>query len=215
MKLLHIIASPRGGESRTLSVSREFLDSFREEHPDAEVEELDLFNADLPPVSGGNIDAKYVLLGGGSLSETTQKPWERIADFATHFLSFDVYLITTPMWNFSIPYRLKHYIDVIMQAGYCFRFTENGAEGLAQNKKMICITSRGNDYSPGGPVHSFDYQEPYLRAIFSFAGIDDITFINAQPLDFSPDITETKLKEAKERAKQLAQNLEIPEAVYG
>lgn len=157
MKLLHIIASPRGENSRTLSISREFLDSFGQKHPDAEVETLDLFSVDLPSVSGGNVDAKYVLMGGGNPSETARGSWERLTDFATHFLSFDVYLITTPMWNFSIPYRLKHYIDVIMQAGYCFQFTENGAEGLAKNKKMICITSRGGDYSPSSPVHSLDY----------------------------------------------------------
>ena len=100
-----------------------------------------------------------------------------------------------------------------MQAGYCFQFTENGVEGLAKNKKMICITSRGGDYSPSSPVHSLDYQEPYLRAIFGFTGIEDITFLNAQPLDVDPSITEAKLQDAKEKARQLAQGLEIPEAV--
>lgn len=214
MKLLHIIASPRGEKSRALSISREFLDDFGKRHPDTEVETLDLFNVDLPPVSGGIVDAKYTLIGGGDLNETSQESWEQITSFADHFLSFDVYLITTPMWNFGVPYRLKHYIDVIMQAGYCFQFTENGAEGLAGDKKMICITSRGSDYGPDSPIHSLDYQEPYLRAIFGFAGIQDITFVNAEPLDFAPDITKAKIDEAKEKAKQLAQSFEIPEAAF-
>jgi FMN-dependent NADH-azoreductase len=210
MKLLHIVASPRGEESRTLSIAGEFLDSFQQNHPHAKVETLDLFKTDLPTVAGGTVDAKYLLMGGGSLGEATQGSWERIADFATHFLSFDVYLITSPMWNFTVPYPLKHYIDVIMQAGYCFRFSDNGAEGLAKNKKMICITSRGGDYGPASPLHSLDYQEPYLRAIFGLAGIQDITFINAQPLDFAPGITEEKLQEAREEARQLAQSLLVP-----
>ena len=215
MKLLHIVASPRGEKSRTLSISREFLDSFLKKHPGTEIEELDLFHVDLPPVSGETVDAKYALMGGSMLDKPMKEPWERIAGFATHFLSFDVYLITAPMWNFSIPYQLKHYIDVIMQAGYCFRFTDSGAEGLAKNKKMICITSRGSDYGPGSPTRTLDYQEPYLRAIFSLAGIEDISFINAQPLDFAPGITSEKLQEARERAKQLAESLDFPGMVDG
>jgi len=213
MKLLHIVASPRGEKSRTLSISREFLTSFQENYPDAKVETLDLFKTDLPTVAGETVDAKYIMMSGGSLGQDTQEPWDQVTEFVTHFLSFDVYLITSPMWNFGVPYRLKHYIDVIMQAGYCFRFTENGAEGLAKNKKMVCITSRGGDYGPASPIHSLDYQEPYLRAIFSLAGIHDITFINAQPLDFAPGITEAKLKEAREEARKLAQNLQVPVAV--
>jgi FMN-dependent NADH-azoreductase len=212
MKLLHIVASPRGEKSRTLSISREFLESFSKKHPEAEIEELDLFQVDLPPVSGDVVDAKYVLMGGLKLDENLQEPWERIAVFATHFLSYDVYLITAPMWNFTIPYPLKHYIDVIMQAGFLFRFTESGAEGLVKNKKMICITSRGSDYGPASPTNALDYQEPYLRAIFSLAGIEDISFINAQPLDFAPGITSAKLQEAREEAKQLAESLALSEA---
>jgi FMN-dependent NADH-azoreductase len=215
MKLLHILASPRGEKSRTLSISRAFLESFSEKYPGAEIEELDLFQADLPPVLGDTVDAKYALMGGLMLDETLQEAWERIAGFATHFLAYDIYLITAPMWNFSIPYRLKHYIDVIMQAGFLFRFTESGAEGLAKNKKMICITSRGSDYSPASPTRALDYEEPYLRAIFGLAGIGDIHFVNAQPLDFAPGITSARLQEAKEEAKQLAESLGSSETVPG
>lgn len=126
-----------------------------------------------------------------------------------------MYLITTPMWNLGIPYQLKHYIDVIVQAGFCFQFTETGPVGMANGKKMICITSRGSDYCAGSPIEALDFQEPYLRAIFGFIGIQDITFINAQPLDIAPDITAAKFQEAKEEAKQLAQSLALPEAVPG
>ncbi len=42
-KLLHIIASPRGDDSRTLRVSEAFLEVFRAERADWVVEDLDLF----------------------------------------------------------------------------------------------------------------------------------------------------------------------------
>ena len=53
------------------------------------------------------------------------------------------------MWNFTIPYKLKHYIDVIMEAGILFQFTENGVERLTKDEKIFCVTSRGNNYSVG------------------------------------------------------------------
>ena len=55
-------------------------------------------------------------------------------------------------------------------------------------------------------MHQFDFQEPYLQSIFGLAGIRDISFINAQPMDFAPGITQTNLDKAKEEAKIMAQN---------
>ena len=209
MKLLHIIASPRGERSRTLNVSSEFLNTLKAKHPNLTVENLDLFKIKLPEVLGDAIDAKYALMSGGTLNEQSQISWNELSKYAKGFLTYDFYLISSPMWNFTIPYKLKHYIDVIMQAGILFRFTENGVEGLAKNKKMVCITSRGNNYSEGTQMYQFDFQEPYLRAIFGFAGIYDIAFINAQPMDFTPEITQACLNKAKEETRLVAQNSAI------
>lgn len=209
MKLLHIIASPRGEKSRTLSVSDEFLKSLKDKNKNLIIDDLDLFKEKLPEVYGGAVDAKYAMMSGGILVEQTKPYWDEIVKYSNDFLTYDAYLISCPMWNFTIPYKLKHYIDVIMQAGILFSFTENGVQGLALNKKMYCITSRGNDYSPNSHMFQFDFQEPYLRSIFGLAGIHDISFINAQPLDFAAGITEAQLNKAREEAILMAQNSSI------
>lgn len=109
------------------------------------------------------------------------------------------------MWNFSVPFVLKHYIDVIMQPKYLFRYTEAGPEGLVKGKKMVVVTSRGGDYGPDSPVRAYDHQEPYLRTIFGLAGITDITFVNAQPMDaMGPEVARERLEAAKEKARQTA-----------
>lgn len=205
MKLLHIIASPRGERSRTLSISNEFLKSLITKHPDLSVTSLDLSKESLPVLTGETADSKYALMGGGSLTGQAKTNWAVIAGIASAFLEYDYYLISSPMWNFTIPYQLKHYIDVIMQPGILFRFTEQGVEGLAKNKKMFCITTRGNDYSQGSYMNQFDFQEPYLRSIFGMAGITDVTFINAQPMDITLDIANANLDKAFEDTKVMAQ----------
>lgn len=204
MKLLHIIASPRGEKSRTLDISNEFLNALRVENANLTVDVLDLFRIKLPDIHGGAVDNKYISMSGGAPEE--QSSWNEILRYSNEFLAYDAYLISSPMWNFSIPYKLKHYIDVIMQAGVLFSFTASGVQGLALNKKMFCITSRGNDYSEGSYMHQFDFMEPYLKAIFGLAGIRDIYFINAQAMDFAPGITQTNLDKAKEEARIMAQS---------
>lgn len=204
-KLLHIIATPRGGESRTLKVSRAFLESFKKKNTACVIDELNLFEEKLPELTLKRVDGKYVLLGGKELTGEFEKAWKDIVGQIERFLSADGYLISTPMWNFSIPYVLKHYIDVIVQPKYLFRYTDKGVEGLAKNKKMVVVSSRGGDYGPDSPMKSYDLLEPYLREVFGLTGITDVVFINAQPMDaLGAKICEEKVKAAQESARKIA-----------
>ena len=207
MKLLHIIASPRGEKSRTTRIANEFINSLKSKNPNLIVEDLELFQMDLPTLNQSVTEAKYMTIAGATLDTASQFMWNEVTDIATSFVSFDMYVISAPMWNFSVPYKLKHYIDVIMQPGILFKFTATGVEGLAKNKKMICITSRGSDYSVGSPMNVMDFQESYLRAIFGFAGITDVSFINAQPLDYTPDLATMKINEANSAVLDLAASI--------
>jgi FMN-dependent NADH-azoreductase len=208
VKLLHVIATPRGEQSGTLRVSRAFLESLRGQDGDLAVEEVDLYNCDLPAVAGDNIETKYTLMIGQPIDKNHVQSWRRIEALIGQFLSADVYLISTPMWNLSIPYALKYYIDCIVQPGYLFRYDETGQlVPLVHDKKMICVTSRGGDYSPASPMRAFDFQEPYLRAIFGLTGITDIEFINAEPMDVTADLREIAVSAAAAVAGKLATQL--------
>ena len=209
MKLLHIIASPRGEKSRSTRIANEFIQTLKGKHPDLVVEDLDLFQLTLPTLNQSVTEAKYMSIAGATLDTASQFMWNEVTDIATSFKSYDMYVISAPMWNFSIPYKLKHYIDVIMQPGILFKFTATGVEGLTTNKKMICITARGSDYGVNSPMNALDHQEPYLRAIFGFAGITDITFVNAQPLDYTPDLATMMMTQAANSAVELASSIDL------
>lgn len=204
MNLLHIIATPRGEKSRTLAISQNFLDALSEKHSNLQIDNLNVFEANLPTINGEEADSKYSLMGGNGVSENAQSFWDTASQLATEFLSYDMYLISTPMWNFTVPYALKQYIDLIIQPGIMFQYSETGVEGLAKGKKMVCVTSRGADYGLESPMNSLDYLEQYIRAIFGFTGIIDISFINAQALDYTPEVTEQSLNYAKAVATSLA-----------
>ena len=136
MQLLHIVATPRGHESNTMRVSNVLLEELYLKYSDLSVKVLDLFKADLPAVAGKNIESKYKLMTGQQLEGEYKSSWEQIEANIKLFLDADIYLITTPMWNFGIPYALKYYIDAIIQPGYLYRYNEQGIpEGLVIGKE--------------------------------------------------------------------------------
>jgi FMN-dependent NADH-azoreductase len=68
----------------------------------------------------------------------------------------------------------------IVRMGKTFSYGPQGPRGLLGNKKLIVITARGGAYAKGTPTEGFDFQEPYLRHIFGFIGLTDVTFIHAE-----------------------------------
>ncbi|MFC1678767.1 FMN-dependent NADH-azoreductase [Elusimicrobiota bacterium] len=204
-KILHIIASPRGEDSRTLRISRAFLEDLKKKDRDTRVDELDLFDEELPRFGAERARDKYALMAGGGVKEQSQREWGGVERHIERFLSADLILISTPMWNFGIPYVLKHYIDVIVQPGYLFKYGANGPEGLARGKRMVVISSRGGVYAKGTPTHAFDQLEPYLRTVFGFVGVSDISFVNAEGMDISgPEDRERIIERAIARARGLS-----------
>ena len=87
-----------------------------------------------------------------------------------------------------------------LRAGVTFRYTENGPEGLMKGKKAVVIESRAGFYSEG-PAAAMDGQEPHIRTLLGFIGIDDVTFVRAEKLAFGPEAAEAAIAEAARSAR--------------
>lgn len=215
MRVLHVVATPRPtSESSTLEVTRAFFDSLRTHVPDLEVETLDLYEDELPAVAGLNIETKYALMRGLRVGPRHQPSWGEIERLIAQFMAVDLVVVSSPMWNFHIPYALKFYVDAIIQPGYLFAYDAQGVpHGLCEGRRMVFVTTRGSDYSEGGPMHAFDLQEPYLRSIFGFCGVTEMHFVNAQPMDMGSERRDAALSVAVAAAQELAAALAHAPAV--
>jgi FMN-dependent NADH-azoreductase len=98
----------------------------------------------------------------------------------------DLIVIGAPMYNFGMPSTLKAWFDHVARAGITFRYSEAGPEGLLKNKKAIVIESRAGLYN-SGPSAAMDSQEPHLRTLLGFVGLDDLTFVRVEKLAFGPE----------------------------
>ncbi len=203
--LLYLQASPRGERSKSGRVGNEFAHAYREHHPGDEVRTLNLFETDLMPFDGLAVRAKYTVLHGDHHTGEERAAWAEVERVARDFASADKYLLTTPMWNFGIPYRLKQYIDIIVQPGLTFSFSpEAGYQGLVTGKPILVVYARGGDYAAEAS-RAVDLQKQYMELILGFIGFTDIRSIVIEPtLAGGAEVAQQKTAAAMERARQMA-----------
>jgi len=174
-RLLHINASPRGARSRSGMISTQVLAGLSAANPALVIETLDLFDADLPPFDAQAIEGRYGLLMGTPVPPEQAAAWDRLRTVAEHFLSFDGWLFSVPMWNFGLPYRLKHYIDCITHPGMTFRNDAAGnVEGLAAGRTAIIVAASAMPFGSMPAIEGLDFQLSYLNAWLGFIGVTDI-----------------------------------------
>lgn len=206
-KLLYIESSPRKKRSSSIEVAKIFLKYYSEQNPQDEVVTIDLWQKELPPFDGNVIEAKYAILHGVQHSEVQIKAWEPVVNLINEFKSADKYLFSLPMWNFSIPYKLKHYIDLLVQPGLTFKYTaEKGFEGLVNNKKALLVYSRGGAYGPNVGNPELDLQKKYMESILGFIGLTNLQSVLIEPTLSSSEVKEKAVEKGTEEALRLARS---------
>lgn len=204
-KLLYIEASPRKERSHSIAVAEAFLAAYKTSHPEDTVEHLDLWHTQLPEFDDEVIDARYAILGQTPRTTLQNEAWKKIAIIFDHFQSADKYIFAVPMWNFHIPYKLKHYIDVITQPSLAFEFVPGeGYKGLVTGKRAAVFYSRGGQYGHGSGAEAFDLQKAYMELWLGFIGLTNLQTIVVEPTGGAPDDVAKIRTTALEQAAVLA-----------
>jgi len=205
--ILYVKASPRGQRSRSVKVADALIAASRRSHPDDTVDELNLFDVELPTFDGPALEAKYAILHGQSPSPEQAEAWQGVQAVIERFTSADKYVFAVPMWNFGVPYRLKHYLDVIVQPTYVFNVSDQGYVGLVTGKPAVVVSARGGDYSDPQAA-AVDHEKPYVELILGFMGFTDIRHIVAEPtLAAGPEAAEAAVAAALEAAETVGREL--------
>lgn len=180
MRLLHIDASPRGDRSHTRRLTRELIEAWLRERPADQVHHLDIGH--LPPP---HVDEPWIAAAFTDPDERTTGMREvlRVSDeLIGQLLDAELIVAGVPMYNFSIPSGFKAYIDQIARVGVTFAFEPDDEAApykpLVRGKRMIVVVATGDaGYEAGGRYEHWNHIDPYLRTVFGFIGITDITFV--------------------------------------
>lgn len=200
MKILHLDSSVTGDKSVSRPLSAAAAEQLQKSNPGAEYMYRDLVKNTLRHYTA------VLRLYGENLEQVTPEQkaeMETGKEILDEFLAADTVLIGAPMYNFSVPSQLKAWIDLICVAGTTFRYGPNGPEGQCGGKRVIVISTRGGAYGPGSPFEPFDHQEKYLRDVFTFLGVKDITVITAEGVAQGPEKAAAAVNAAKGKIAEL------------
>lgn len=202
MNILHIDSSSRGQRSHSRQLTRAFVEELQTLQPDASIVYHDLGHQPVPHVDEAWIAAAYS--DPATHSPALQNAIALSNELVDELLAADVIVVGAPMHNFSIPSTLKAYIDQIVRAGRTF--DPATYQGLAAGKKLFVLTARGGGgYGPGEPMEAMNFQEPYLRAIFGFVGVTDVTFLHDEKTLSGDSNLPESLENVRSAAREYAQ----------
>jgi FMN-dependent NADH-azoreductase len=180
-KLLHLRCSPRPN-SASSAAADVFLTKFGQARLSWDIDLQDLWRETLPEFDGAALEAKYARLGGRAFNGPESHAFAVVERLALRFTLAERVLISLPMWNFGVPYKLKQWFDLIVQPGLTFAFNPaDGYRGLVKDRPTLVILASGSDFVTGMNRGRVDMATPYLRDILRFIGVHSVRFIAVCP----------------------------------
>ena len=175
--LLDLNSSPLGESSISRQLTSEFVRSWKLANPDGTVLDRDLTNTPIAPISAAWVGAAYT---PDAARTDSQRDLLTLSDtLIAELQAADEYILGVPMHNFSVPSTLKLWIDQIARANKTFSYATGVPVGLLTGKKATIVVSSGGKYDAGTAMASYNFVEPYLRTVFGFLGVTDITVVAA------------------------------------
>jgi FMN-dependent NADH-azoreductase len=175
--LLHLDSSPMGDHSVSRHMSATFAERWQQAHPGAEIITRDLTSTPLVPVTGAWVGAAYT---PADARTAEQKQTLALSDTLVGELqAADEYVFGVPMHNFGVPSLFKEWIDQICRVGVTFSYADGTPKGLLTGKKLTVLIAAGGTYDAGTATAGLNFVEPYIKGVFGFLGVTDISFHTA------------------------------------
>ena len=137
----------------------------------------------LPEFDAEAIGAKYKGVSGESMTPVETATWEKIRELASRFQRADRIVLGVPMWNFSVPYKLKQLIDLSCQRNLLFTFDgEFYGPSLSIDKAFVAYV-RGQSDEAGVKTASqpgFEYLSGYIEFWLRFIGVRSVVSLTVE-----------------------------------
>ena len=188
-ELLLVNANVNRKSSRTQRLTKVFLRELakREEF---HTTELLLESMHLAPLSSSSLNRRYALIEAGDTE----------ADefvLARQWRDADIIVISTPLWLFTYPARLKAYLEAVDVIGVAYDFNEDGSTtSYCHAQDLYYITTAGGPLA-FGPAGESPFARPDgelnlgFKTIEAFAGVEchvpNVRCIAVENLDIVPD----------------------------
>jgi FMN-dependent NADH-azoreductase len=207
MYLLNIQSSPRRTRSASIAVADAFLEAYRQVCPEVIVDNLNVWQENLPEFDQEAIGAKYKGINQEQMNATEQKVWDRIQELVARFKRADRIVIGVPMWNFAYPYKLKQLIDLVAQRNLLFTYDGQEYGPLLKTPRALLILTRGGAFAEDLPTppSRFDHQRGYLEFWLPLVGVREVETLVVETTSWrGEEKGKNSVEQGKEAARELA-----------
>lgn len=196
--ILKVVSSFRGDQSVSSILANSIVEKLQATHEDVSVVTRDV------STEIGHLDAESFtayMTPEADRSEEQKKMVAASDEMVDEVFKADYIVIGVPMYNFTIPSVLKAWLDAITRAHVTFKYTETGAVGLVENKKVYLAIATGGVYSSDNA--SYDFTENYMKAALGFIGITDVETFRAEGMAI-PDLATNAVGKALQTVEEFS-----------
>ncbi len=190
------------------AVSSKMYETFMENLEGVNVTTYDVFEEDMPYFGQELFNAFGKVQSGEEMTDIEQRLLAAKQKAMDALTAADVVVFAFPLWNLTIPAKLQTFIDYTYQAGYTFKYDENGnAVQLMTDKKFIVLNARGGIYSTP-EASPMEMSANYIKNVAG--GVYGMQLINEVIIEghaAAPDQAEAIIAEGLEKVKAVAKEL--------
>ncbi len=190
------------------AVSSKMYETFMENVEGVNVTTYDVFSEDMPYFGQDLFNAFGKVESGEEMTDIEQRILAAKQKAMDALTAADVVVFAFPLWNLTIPAKLQSFIDYVYQAGYTFKYDENGQlVGLMTDKKFIVLSARGGVYSTPemAPLEmAATYIKNICGGVFGMQLVDEVIIEGHAA---AADQAQTIISEGLEKVAAVAKNL--------
>lgn len=207
-KSMNVLVVKANNRPAAEAVSSKMYDTFIENLEGVNVTTYDVFAEDMPYIGQELFDAFGKVASGAELTDLEQRLLAAKQKAKDAIIAADVIVFAFPLWNLTIPAKLQTFIDYIFEAGFSFKYDEEGnAVQLLTDKKAILLSARGGIYSTpeAAPMEmAVNYMKNVLGGVFGMEIIDEVVIEGHAA---QPDQAEAIIAEGLEKTAAAAKKL--------
>lgn len=195
--------------NRPDGISTKMYDTFMENVQNVNVTTFDVFAEDMPYFGQDLFNAFGKVQSGEELSDIESRLLAAKQKAMDALTAADVVVFAFPLWNLTIPATLQTFIDYVYQAGFTFKYDENGQlVSLMTDKKAVILNARGGYYSApeAQPMEmSVNYIKNVVGGVFGMEIIEEVII---EGHNASQDKAEEIIANGLEAVKKVAKSLQ-------
>ncbi|MGE7109950.1 FMN-dependent NADH-azoreductase [Lysinibacillus sp. NPDC047702] len=195
--------------NRPDGISTKMYETFMENVQGVNVTTFDVYKEDMPYFGQDLFNAFGKVQNGGELTDIESRLLAAKQKAMDALTAADVVVFAFPLWNLTIPATLQTFIDYVYQAGFTFKYNEQGQMvSLMTDKKAIILNARGGYYSSpeAQPLEmAVNYIKNIAGGVFGMEIIEEVVI---EGHNASPDKAQEIIANGLEEVKKVAQSLQ-------